>query len=178
MVRDERDAVVVLNAASLETSSPSLSVGTRRPAYASVLGRVLLCELTDAELAELYPELELPHVGIGSPRSLAELKQLLYEDLGRGYTVGDSLVDQDISGVAAPVRAPDGEFVAAVGVTVCKSILKQWALRDWLVQEVLAAAAEIADGLSHRRRPGQGTAHREPRTVRAARERGDASVPA
>ena len=51
-------------------------------------------------------------------------------------------------------------------------------LRDWLVQEVLAAAAEIADGLSHRRRPGHSTVHREPRAVGAVRERGNASVPA
>ena len=177
VVRDARDAVVVLKAASVEPGI-NLGVGMRRPACSSILGRVLLCELTDAELADLYPELELPHVGIGTPRSLAELKQLLYEDLARGYTVGDSVVDQDISGVAAPVRAPDGEFVAAVGLTAPKSALKQWALRDWLVQEVLAAAAEIADGLSHRRRPGHGTVHREPRAVGAVRERGNASVPA
>jgi hypothetical protein len=53
------------------------------------------------------------------------------------------------------VRAPDGEFVAVVGLCVDPSALKQWVLRDWLVKEVLGAAAEIADRLSHRSRPGR-----------------------
>src|SRR5262249_18030706 len=128
-------------------------------------GRMLLCELTDAELADLYPELELPHVGIGAPHSLAELKQLLYEDLARGYTMGESLVEPGMSGIAAPVRAADGEFVAAVGVSLRKATLKQWALRDWLVQEVRTAASEISDVLSHRRRPGQSVARRGHRAV-------------
>ena len=66
VIRDGRDAVVVLDAASPGPSSANVSAGTRRPAYADMLGRLLLCEATDAELAGLYPELELPHVGIGS----------------------------------------------------------------------------------------------------------------
>ena len=69
--------------------------------------------------------------------------------------MSDSLLEVGISGIAAPVRAADGEFVAAVGLAVDKPALKEWAFRNWLVQEVLAAAAEIADGLSHRRLLGQ-----------------------
>jgi len=168
VVRDGRDAVVVINAAAAEASGPDVSVGIRHPAYANILGRVLLCELTDAELADLYPELQLPHVGVGSPRSLAELKQFLYEDLARGYTVSESPFEPGMSGIAAPVRAPDGEFVAVVGITVRKPTLKQWALREWLVQEVLAAASEISDRLSHRRKAGYSVAGRERRAAHEA----------
>jgi DNA-binding IclR family transcriptional regulator len=155
VVRDGRDAVVALHAAAPGSSAASVSVGARCPAYADVLGRLILCEATDAELVALYPELELPHVGIGSPPTLAELKQVLHEDLARGYTVGDAFLEQRVAGIAAPVRAPDGEFVAVVGLAVDQSALKQWVFRDWLVKEVLAAAAEIADGLSRRRGPGR-----------------------
>lgn len=154
VIREGRNAVVAVNAVSSATSRTDAGVGTRHPAYADILGRLLLCEVTDAELAGLFPELELPRVGIGSPRTLGELKQLLHEDLARGYTVSDSHFEHGVSGIAAPVRAPDGEFVAAVGIAVGKPALKQWAFRDWLVKEVLAAAAEITDGLGHCRQPG------------------------
>lgn len=156
VVREGRDALAVLDAECAGASAPGAGRETRQPAYADVLGRLLLCEATDAELAGLYPELVLPNVGIAPPRTLAELKRLLHEDLARGYTVVGSRVDPGVCGIAAPVRAPDGEYVAAVGVTVDRAALQQWALHDWLVQEVLAAAAEIAHGLDRRRRPGRG----------------------
>jgi DNA-binding IclR family transcriptional regulator len=161
VVRDGRDAVVALHAGSPGSSRAGESAGARRPAYADLLGRLLLSEATDAELAALYPELALPHVGTDSLPTLVELKQLLNEDLSRGYTVSDSFAEQGVAGIAAPVRAPDGEFVAVVGLAIDKSALKQRAFRDWLVKEVLAAAAEVADGLSGRRGPRQ--------SVRAAR---------
>ena len=69
--------------------------------------------------------------------------------------MGDAFLEQGVAGIAAPVRAPDGAFVAVVGLAVDQSALKQWVFRDWLVKEVLAAAAEIAEGLSRRRRPGR-----------------------
>lgn len=150
VIRDGRDVVVVLKYVGPGAFSTSVSIGTRLPAHATILGRVLLCELTDAELAELYPELELPRVGNGSPRTLAELKELLCGDLARGYAVSESLFEQGISAVAAPVRAADGEFVAAVSLAVYKASLEPSAWRDRLVQEVLAAATEISERLGNR----------------------------
>jgi DNA-binding IclR family transcriptional regulator len=150
VIRDGRDVVVVLKSVGPGAFSTSVSVGTRLPAHATILGRVLLCELTDVELAELYPELELPRVGNGSPQTLAELKELLCADLARGYAVSESLFEQGISAVAAPVRAADGEFVAAVSLTVYKATLEPTTWRDRLVQEVLAAAAEISERLGYR----------------------------
>lgn len=150
VIRDGRDIVVVLKSIGPGAFSTNVDVGTRLPAHSTVLGRVLLCELTDAELADLYPEMQLPRVGAASPGTLLELKKLLYGDLVRGYAVSESSLEQGISAVAAPVRAPDGEFVAAVSLTVYKPTLEPSTLRERLVQEVLAAADEISDGLSDR----------------------------
>jgi DNA-binding IclR family transcriptional regulator len=148
VIRDGREIVVVLRAVGPGAFSTNVSVGTRLPAHATVLGRMLLCELTDVELGDLYPELDLPRVGAAAPGTRAELKKLLYGDLVRGYAVSESLFEQGISAVAAPVRAPDGEFVAAVSLTVYRPTLEPAALRERLVQEVIAAAAEISESLS------------------------------
>jgi DNA-binding IclR family transcriptional regulator len=150
VIRDGRDVVVVLKAVGPGAFSTSVNVGSRLPAHATVLGRVLLCELTDSELTNLYPELDLPRVGNGSPRTLAELKELLCNDLARGYAVSESLFEQGISAVAAPVRAADGDFVAAVSLTVYKATLEPSAWQEQLVQEVVAAATEISERLGNR----------------------------
>jgi DNA-binding IclR family transcriptional regulator len=150
VIRDGRDIVVVLKSVGPGAFSTNVNVGTRLPAHSTVLGRVLLCELTDAELADLYPEMQLPRVGAASPGTLLELKKLLYGDLVRGYAVSESSFEHGISAVAAPVRAPDGEFVAAVSLTVYKPSLEPSTLREQLVQAVLAAAEEISNGLNDR----------------------------
>lgn len=150
VIRDGGDAVVVLKSVGPGAFSANVNVGTRLPAHSTVLGRVLLCELTDAELADLYPEMQLPRVGAAAPGTLPELKKLLYGDLVRGYAVSEPSLEQGISAVAAPVRAPDGEFVAAVSVTVYRPTLEPPALRERLIEQVLAAADEISAGLGNR----------------------------
>ena len=146
VIRDGRDAVVVLNAVGAGAFSTNVSVGARIPAHATVLGRMLLCELTDAELACLYAESELHCVSPGAPRTLPQLKALLCEDLARGYAVSESCFDQEITALVAPVRARDGTFVATVSVTVCAPTRR----RDRLVRQVLAAASAISAGLHYR----------------------------
>jgi DNA-binding IclR family transcriptional regulator len=156
VIRDGRDVVVALRAVGPGAFSTNVRVGTRFPAHATVLGRLLLCELTEAELANLYPEPELPLVSGSKPGTLAELKALMCEDLARGYAVSESFFEQGISAVAAPVRAQDGGFIAAVSVTVYRPTLEPKAFRDRLVQQVLTAANAISADLHYR--PAAGSA--------------------
>src|SRR5260370_28932265 len=58
-VRDARDVVFVAKAASSGAIFTSIRIGTRLPAHATVLGRLLLSELSDKELEALYPEEKL-----------------------------------------------------------------------------------------------------------------------
>jgi DNA-binding IclR family transcriptional regulator len=148
--RDGRDVVIVLKAAGPGTFASNVSVGTRLPAHATILGRTLLAGVTDAELARLYPEPRLPEVSPRTPRTLAELRKLLREDAARGYTVSESFFEHGISAVAAPVRDHRGAVVAAVSLTIQKANLEPRELRDRLVQQVRGAAAEISERLNYR----------------------------
>ncbi len=150
VIRDGRDVVIILKAAGPGTFSSNVSVGTRLPAHATILGRTLLCTLSDAELGHLYPEAKLPTASAHSPRTLAELKKLLREDQARGYTVSESFFEQGISAVAAPVRDYTGQVIAAVSLTVQKPNLDPKDYRERLVQQVLSAAIEISERLNYR----------------------------
>jgi DNA-binding IclR family transcriptional regulator len=151
VIRDGQDVVVVLKAAGAGTFASHVSVGTRLPCHATILGRTLLSGLTDAELARVYPEPRLPEVASPrAPRTLNDLKKLLREDHARGYAVSESFFEQGISAVAAPVRDYSGDVIAAVSLTVQKPNLDPKEYRERLVQQVLAAAADISQRLNYR----------------------------
>ncbi len=150
VIRDGRDVVVVLKASPAATFASNVTVGTRLPAHATTLGRVLLGDADDKTLRALYPESTLPQVSRQTPRTLADLKRLIHEDRARGYAVSESFFEQGISAVAAPVRDQGGGIVAAVSVTAQRPTLEPKELRERLVAHVLRAATELSRSLNYR----------------------------
>jgi DNA-binding IclR family transcriptional regulator len=150
VIRDGREVVVALKASPPSTFASNVTVGTRLPAHATILGRVLLGDVDDAALAALYPEPALPQTSPQSPRTLAELRRLVREDRERGYAVSESFFEQGISAIAAPVRDESGRIVAALSVTAQRPSLEPKTYRERLVAQVLGAAAELSRQLNHR----------------------------
>ena len=150
VIRDGREVVVVLKSSPPAAFVSNVIVGTRFPAHATILGRLLLSDVDDATLAALYSEPTLPKVSPRTPRTLAELKRLLRQDRTRGYAISDSFFEQGISAVAAPVKGADGRIVAAISVTAQRPALQPEALRDRLVMLVVRAAGELSHRLNYR----------------------------
>ncbi|MFJ2831464.1 IclR family transcriptional regulator C-terminal domain-containing protein [Streptomyces sp. NPDC087263] len=101
--------------ATSRVMSVNVTVGTRLPAYATSLGRVLLADLPDAHLPELLPL---------TPRTLTDPQQLRAElDRVReaGYSLTDEELEEGLRSVAVPVRERGGRAVAAVNVAVHSS---------------------------------------------------------
>jgi DNA-binding IclR family transcriptional regulator len=150
VVRDGAEVVVVLKASPATAFATNVSVGTRLPAHATVLGRVLLADIDDEALRALYPGATLPRVSAGSPATLGDLKRLLREDRTRGYAISESFFEQGVSAVAAPVRDESGATVAAISVAAQRPTLDPAELRERLVEQVVGAAAELSSRLNYR----------------------------
>jgi len=150
VIRDRREVVVVLKASPPSTFVSSVTVGTRMPAHATILGRILLGDIDDTALRTLYPESTLPQVSPHAPRTLAELKRLVREDHARGHAVSESFFEHGICAVAAPVRDHSGRIVAAASVTAQRQNLEPATLRERLVAQVCASAAELSRRLNYR----------------------------
>jgi DNA-binding IclR family transcriptional regulator len=150
VIRDARDVVVALKAASQSMFASNVSVGTRFPAHATILGRALLCEQSDEDLARLFPERTLKSYSESTPKTVAELRSLLAEDRKRGYVVSEGFFERGISAIAAPVHDQHGRIVAAVSVTLQRATLEPADLRERLIAQVLAAAAEVSHRLNYR----------------------------
>jgi len=145
-IRDGRELVVVLKRNPSSTFVSNVQVGTRMPAHATVLGRLLL---QDTDLRELYPEGRLKQYTPHTPRNIAELERLIAQDRARGYAVSESAYETGISAVAAPVRNHEQRVIAAVSVIVPQARLDA-KRRDALIQKAVAAATEISRRLSYR----------------------------
>jgi DNA-binding IclR family transcriptional regulator len=145
-IRDGRELVVVLKKSPSSTFVSDVQVGTRMPAHATVLGRLLL---QDVALRKLYPEARLKQYTPQTPKSVAELEKLIAQDRVRGYAVSESAYESGISAVAAPVRNHEQRVVAALSVIVPKPRLEP-KRREELALKVVAAAGELSRRLSYR----------------------------
>lgn len=145
-IRDGRELVVVLKKNPSSTFVSNVQVGTRMPAHATVLGRILL---QDVELRKLYPEGKLKQYTAQTPKTVAELERLIAQDRARGYAVSESAYESGISAVAAPVRNYEQRVVAAISVIVPQPRLEA-KRREELINKAVAAAAELSRRLSYR----------------------------
>ncbi|MBV8500122.1 MAG: IclR family transcriptional regulator [Paucibacter sp.] len=156
VVRDGRSIVYIARVSPPSPASPFVSavnVGTRLPAHATVLGRMLLADLSSAQLTALYPESELESYSTDTPRTVKDLGTLLQNDLQRGYVVGEGFYEPNISSIAAPVRDHSGHIVAALGVTINSGRFKDAQLDESriqaMVESVRRAAAELSRLLNY-----------------------------
>jgi IclR family pca regulon transcriptional regulator len=117
-VLDGADIVYVARAAtSHRIMSARIAVGTRFPAYATSMGRVLLAFLPEADLTGYLERTDLRAL---TPQAITDPAELR-DELDRIRTEGHAIVDQELElglrSVAAPIRDRTTTVVAAVNIS-------------------------------------------------------------
>jgi len=116
-VLDGTDIVYIARVATRRIMSVGIAVGTRFPAYATSMGRVLLAAL-DADDLEAY--LSAADLRPITPRTIHE-PAALRRELDRVRVQGWALVDQELerglTSMAVPIRDGGGSTVAALNVS-------------------------------------------------------------
>lgn len=148
VVRDGRSIVYVAKVAPPSPFASAVNVGTRLPAHATVLGRILLEDLTLPQLRVLYPEDHLEAFSTSTPTTVNQLFDMVQADRQRGYVLGEGFFETNISSIAAPVRDHTGGVVAALGATVTSAHVEDGQV-EALVQRVRAAADELSGLLNY-----------------------------
>jgi DNA-binding IclR family transcriptional regulator len=159
VVRDGRSIVYVAKVSPPSVFSSAVNVGTRLPAHATVLGRILLEDLSLAELRELYPEDHLEQFSPCTPKTVMELFDMVQADRQRGFVSGEGFFESAISTVAAPVRDQSGQIVAALGVTIPTTQIAHVNFNELLLQ-VRRSADELTRLLEYNSAAGHDGQHR------------------
>jgi IclR family pca regulon transcriptional regulator len=130
------DVVYVARVQTVSLMSINITVGTRFPAYATSMGRVLLAELPDERLATIVPRPLSPR----TVTSAAELRALVRQAAADGYALVDQELEEGVRSIAVPVRDRRGRTVAAVNVATHAGR----ASNATLLRDVLPALRETA----------------------------------
>jgi DNA-binding IclR family transcriptional regulator len=152
VVRDGRDIVYLQRSAPHSPFATTVTVGTRLPAHATVLGHVLLGDLSLSELRALYPEPRLEGSGPNTPANADALFELVQQTRQRGYVLAEAFFEPHISTVAAPVFGDNGHVVAALGLTVPGGQIPQ-DRQGPLVATVRGAATQLSTLLNFQPEP-------------------------
>lgn len=125
----------------------SIAVGTRFPAYATSMGRVLLAHLGAAELDAYLATATLTQLTSSTVHDEATLRRLLDRVRARGYAIVDQELEDGLRSAAAPVQGSDGTVVAAVNVSVHASRASVEDIEERLVPPLLDTVARITADL-------------------------------
>lgn len=158
VVRDGREVVFVAKAVGRSFMFNSIQIGARLPAHATVLGRILMADLTPDSLRALYQDIALDSFTAQTPTTLAALAQAIADDARRGYGISEGGFESAISTIAAPVFDDHQRVSAAVSVTVPAQHVDPQS-RDELVAQVRAAAQRLSQCISHLPPVGSSTPH-------------------
>ena len=143
-IRRVTEIIYLSRHASRSAISSSVTVGTALPAHATIMGRVILADLSDAELTELYAGQTLARFTDQTPTSQAALRALLAADRRRGYAISTAFFERGVTAVAAPVRDHAGRAIAAINVTAVDAALDPRQLAGEIKDAVCEAARTIS----------------------------------
>ena len=150
-ILDDGDVLYVARVPVRRIMTVSINIGTRFPAYATSMGRVLLAGLPPHEL-DAY--LDQVHLNMLTEHTVLTAEQLRTE-LDRVREAGYSIVDQELEAglrsLAAPIRDESGAVIAAVNISTQSARYTAAQIEADLVPAVRATADAITADLTRTR---------------------------
>ncbi|WP_104081461.1 IclR family transcriptional regulator C-terminal domain-containing protein [Cryobacterium sp. Y11] len=148
-VLDGGDIVYVARVPTKRIMNVGITIGTRFPAHATSMGRVLLAFLRPAELNLSLANLE---AGQHTERSITEpeaFRAMLGEVRDQGWALVDQELEIGLRSIAAPVRGPDGSVIAAVNVAGAVGTASLDRILEVYRPALLNATDQIEDAIRH-----------------------------
>ncbi len=147
-VLDGREIIYLLRETPNSHLISNVREGSRLPAHATTVGRVLLGYLLPGELARLYAEAALTKATDKTSTTLEALRAQIADDRVRGMAWSAGNFERGIGSCAAPIFDHQGRTIAAVNVTGPESLFApDTPLATRIETGVKAAAAEISAAL-------------------------------
>ncbi|WP_129669018.1 IclR family transcriptional regulator [Phytoactinopolyspora endophytica] len=152
-VLDGDDVVYVARVPTKRIMSVVISVGTRFPAYATSMGRVLLTHQEPSRLDDYLDRVKLDPL---TPKTITDREQLravLDQVRADGYCLVDEELEEGLRSMAVPVLDGDGRVVAALNVSAHTSRGTASAIRRDLLPPLRETAEAISADIARARHP-------------------------
>ena len=147
-VLDGPDIVYVARVPVRRIMSVRINIGTRFPAYATSMGRVLLAAFSAEDLTTYLKTIDF--AGLTPNTVKAELA--LVKEISRVREQGWAMVDQELENglrsIAVPIRDGSGSAIAAINVSTTASSHTLESIHDELLPALQATAERISIDLA------------------------------
>ena len=116
-VMEGDDVLYVARVATTRIMAVAITVGTRFPAAATSMGRVLLAGFDEAALTGYLDRVELQPLTRFTITDTARLRSEILKVREQGYAIVDQELEEVLRSLAAPIRDTDGKVIAAANVS-------------------------------------------------------------
>jgi IclR family transcriptional regulator, pca regulon regulatory protein len=156
---DGEDAVFLLRVPSRRAMAHLLLTGTRLPAFASAIGRVLLAGLPDNDVDAFLRHARLTRLTARTETDPVRLREIVGRVRGQGWEVVDQELEEGVRSFSAPVLASGGRVIAALGMSVPAGAVSVPEIHREYLPVVIKAAAEISNRLGASYHPNGQPSH-------------------
>jgi IclR family pca regulon transcriptional regulator len=138
----------------------AINVGTRFPAHATSMGRVLLAGLSPEALDDYIARADLRAITPKTIHDAAKLRAVLTRVRSQGFALVDQELEVGLRSIAVPIHDGDGTVVAAMNVSMHVGRGSADAARRELLPHLRTTAAAI-DGDLAASHPARASARRQ-----------------
>jgi IclR family pca regulon transcriptional regulator len=142
-VLDGENIIYVARVATKRIMTVAISVGTRFPAYAASMGRVLLAGLSEEELDRYLAETRFEAFTDQTVTDPDRLREIIAEAGQRGYSIVDQELEEGLRAIAAPIRDSSGAVTAAINVSAHARRHSREEMLTQLLPSLLETARQI-----------------------------------
>jgi IclR family transcriptional regulator, pca regulon regulatory protein len=146
-VLDGHDIVYVARVPTKRIMTVAISVGTRFPAHATSMGRVLLAGLSPEDLDKYLNEDDFETFTARTVTDPDRLREIVREVRRQGYAITDQELEEGLRSIAAPIHGSGGAVIAAINLSGHASRVSLAAMRAVLLPALLETADRIETDL-------------------------------
>jgi IclR family transcriptional regulator, pca regulon regulatory protein len=151
---DLPDIVYVARVPTRRIMTIALGVGTRLPAHATSMGRVLLAGLPDDELDQFLAEATLERFTDRTVTDPEKLRAIVVQARQQGWALNDQELEIGLRSIAAPIESADGRTIAALNLSAAAPRVSIDELRQRFLPALIETAEDISKSLVRGAPPG------------------------
>ncbi|NUZ07939.1 IclR family transcriptional regulator domain-containing protein [Piscinibacter koreensis] len=138
------DAIIVARATARRTLSTGLGIGSRLPAHASALGRMLLAGLEPGAMWSRVRAMSLAALTPDTPTSAAQVIAIVDHSRSTGHAECDNELEVGVRSLAVALRHPSGATVAAMSIAVRAERMSMQTFRSELLPQLTNARDRLS----------------------------------
>ena len=147
-VLDGTDIVYVARVPTRRIMSVRINIGTRFPAYATSMGRVLLSGFTPEELDAHLASPNFEGFTSHTITSRSELEKELAKVRKQGFAIVDQELEVGLRSIAVPITHASGTVIAAINVSTTATTHTLESIEQNLLPPLQLAAERISNDLT------------------------------